>query len=291
MVCDCSTPFRPPSSRQRGDTKIMSEISFFEQVNANFDKAATYTKHSKGMLEQIKVCNSVYHMAFPVEKDDGSIEVIHAGAPSTPPPAADQGRHPLRRTGERGRGHGALGAHDVQVRHRRRAVRRRQGRHQDRSRRNYSEAELERITRRYTSELFRKDFIGPAVDVPAPDYGTGPKEMSWIADTYQALAPGDFNALGCVTGKPIAQGGVRGRTAATGRGVFYAIREACSRRRRHEADGAHARPAPARPRWCRASATSATTRPSSSPNPASSSSGWPSAKARSLLPPASISRS
>ncbi|MEO8277504.1 MAG: Glu/Leu/Phe/Val dehydrogenase dimerization domain-containing protein, partial [Thermoanaerobaculia bacterium] len=56
----------------------MSEIKFFDQVNANFDKAAAYTKHSKGMLEQIKVCNSVYHMAFPVEKDDGSIEVIHA---------------------------------------------------------------------------------------------------------------------------------------------------------------------------------------------------------------------
>ncbi|MEO8276439.1 MAG: Glu/Leu/Phe/Val dehydrogenase, partial [Thermoanaerobaculia bacterium] len=93
-------------------------------------------------------------------------------------------------------------------------------------RRNYSESELERITRRYTFELFRKGFIGPAVDVPAPDYGTGPKEMSWIADTYQALAPHDVNSLGCVTGKPIAQGGVRGRTEATGRGVFFAIREA-----------------------------------------------------------------
>ena len=57
----------------------MSEnLSFFDQVNANFDKAAAYTKHPKGVLEQIKVCNSVYHMAFPVEKDDGSIEVVHA---------------------------------------------------------------------------------------------------------------------------------------------------------------------------------------------------------------------
>ena len=62
--------------------------------------------------------------------------------------------------------------------------------------------------------------------MPAPDYGTGPKEMSWIADTYLALAPQDVNGLGCVTGKPIAQGGVRGRTEATGRGVFFAIREA-----------------------------------------------------------------
>ena len=56
----------------------MSETGFFDQVNLNFDRAAAYTKHDKNLLEQIKVCNSVYHMAFPIEKDDGSIEVIHA---------------------------------------------------------------------------------------------------------------------------------------------------------------------------------------------------------------------
>jgi glutamate dehydrogenase (NAD(P)+) len=95
-------------------------------------------------------------------------------------------------------------------------------------RRNYSEAELERITRRYTYELFRKGFIGPAIDVPAPDYGTSAKEMSWIADTYLALAQHDVNALGCVTGKPVSGGGVRGRTEATGRGVFFGTREACA---------------------------------------------------------------
>ncbi len=92
----------------------------------------------------------------------------------------------------------------------------------------YSVHELERITRRYTYELWRKGFIGPAIDVPAPDYGTGPKEMAWIADTYQALAPNDLNALGCVTGKPIPQGGVRGRKEATGRGCYFGIREACN---------------------------------------------------------------
>jgi glutamate dehydrogenase (NAD(P)+) len=91
---------------------------------------------------------------------------------------------------------------------------------------NYSVDELERITRRYTVELFKKNFIGPSIDVPAPDYGTGPREMAWIADTYQAMSNGDLNALGCVTGKPVGQGGVRGRTAATGRGLYFAVREA-----------------------------------------------------------------
>jgi len=96
------------------------------------------------------------------------------------------------------------------------------------SARDYSEAELERITRRFTFELFKKNFIGPAIDVPAPDFATGPREMAWIADTYATLAPQDINALGCVTAKPVSEGGIEGRVEATGRGLFYGVREVCS---------------------------------------------------------------
>jgi glutamate dehydrogenase (NAD(P)+) len=92
--------------------------------------------------------------------------------------------------------------------------------------RHYSDGELERVTRRYTYELFAKNLIGPGVDVPAPDYGTGQREMAWIVDTYSTLAHGSIDALGCVTGKPVTQGGVRGRTESTGRGVYFALREA-----------------------------------------------------------------
>jgi glutamate dehydrogenase (NAD(P)+) len=93
---------------------------------------------------------------------------------------------------------------------------------------NYTLQEFEQITRRYTSELIKKNFIGPGVDVPAPDYGTGQREMSWIADTYSAFHPGQIDALACVTGKPVSQGGVRGRLEATGRGVFFGLREVCN---------------------------------------------------------------
>ena len=94
--------------------------------------------------------------------------------------------------------------------------------------REYTPYELEKITRRYTAELIKKNFIGPGTDVPAPDYGTGEREMAWILDTYVAMHPGEIDAAGCVTGKPVSQGGVRGRKEATGLGVFYGLNEVCN---------------------------------------------------------------
>ena len=85
--------------------------------------------------------------------------------------------------------------------------------------------ELERITRRFTQELAKRNLVGPSQNVPAPDMGTGELEMAWIADEYRRLNRLDINAAACVTGKPLSHGGVEGRTEATGRGTQYAIRE------------------------------------------------------------------
>ncbi|WP_299846805.1 Glu/Leu/Phe/Val dehydrogenase [uncultured Paracoccus sp.] len=91
--------------------------------------------------------------------------------------------------------------------------------------RQYSEDELERITRRFTYELSRRSLISPSQNVPAPDMGTGEREMAWMADAYKRLHPDDIDARGCVTGKPLSFGGIAGRVEATGRGVQYAIHE------------------------------------------------------------------
>jgi len=85
--------------------------------------------------------------------------------------------------------------------------------------------ELEQITRRFAYELVKRDLIHPSQNVPAPDMGTGEREMSWIADTYQRMNTTDINGRACVTGKPVSNGGIQGRVEATGRGVQYALQE------------------------------------------------------------------
>ncbi|NND82697.1 MAG: Glu/Leu/Phe/Val dehydrogenase [Gammaproteobacteria bacterium] len=85
--------------------------------------------------------------------------------------------------------------------------------------------ELERITRRFTQELAKRSLISQSQNVPAPDMGTGEREMAWIADEYKRLNPSELNPWACVTGKPANKGGIRGRVEATGRGVQYALNE------------------------------------------------------------------
>ncbi len=204
------------------------KVSFYKQVNQYFDKASAFTRHEPGLLRQIKICNSVYHMTFPVKRDNGKIEAIHAW----------RAEHSHHRLPVKGGIRYSLDVNEDEVMALAALMTykcsivsvpfggAKGGIKIDR--RNYSEAELERITRRYAFEMTKKGFLGPGVDVPAPDYGTGQKEMAWIADTYRAITTEALEAPACVTGKPISQGGVQGRVEATGRGVFFGIREACS---------------------------------------------------------------
>ena len=206
----------------------MSAISFFDQVNRSFDIAAAFTSHSQPLLDTIKQCNSVYHVTFPIKRDDGTIESIQAWRVEHShhkQPTKGGIRYSRAVNQDEVMALAALMSYkcaivDVPFGGAKGGL--------CLDRRRFSVAELERVTRRYTFELVKKNFIGPGIDVPAPDFGTGPREMSWIADTYLALEPGELNALGCVTGKPVAQGGIRGRNEATGLGVFYGLREACS---------------------------------------------------------------
>jgi glutamate dehydrogenase (NAD(P)+) len=204
----------------------MSDYQFFAQVNKAFDKAAKHSRFDKGLLQQIKICNTVYHVTFPLRRDDGSIEVIQGWR-------VEHSHHKLPTKGgirfsttvneDETMALAALMTYkcavvDVPFGGAKGGIKI--------DKNNFSDAEIERITRRYTFELIKKDFIGPGSDVPAPDYGTGAREMGWILDTYRQLS-NDINSEGCVTGKPISQGGIRGRTEATGRGVFFGVREAC----------------------------------------------------------------
>jgi glutamate dehydrogenase (NAD(P)+) len=205
-----------------------NETGFLDEVLRMFDRAASLTGHPRGLLQQIKMCNSVYAMEFPLERDDGSIATICAWR-------AEHSQHKLPTKG--GIRYAAnvtedevkalatlmtfkCAIVDVPFGGAKGGIRI--------STRDYSDRELQRVTRRYTYELVRKKFIGPGIDVPAPDYGTSSREMAWILDTYNSLTHDELNALACVTGKPVGQGGIRGRTEATGLGVFYGIREACS---------------------------------------------------------------
>ncbi|MGB5350667.1 MAG: Glu/Leu/Phe/Val dehydrogenase dimerization domain-containing protein, partial [Polyangiales bacterium] len=197
--------------------------NFFDDVNQYFDAACLHTEVPPDILDQIRACNAVYRLRFPVRRDDGTIVVVEGYR-------AEHSHHRLPTKGgiryslDVSQSEvmalsalmtykcavvdvpfgGAKGGVCVDPR-------------------SESSSFLERVTRRYTSELIRKRFIGPDVDVPAPDVGTGEREMGWIYDTYKSLGPDTLNALACVTGKATTVHGVDGRREATGLGAIIAL--------------------------------------------------------------------
>lgn len=200
-------------------------ISFTANVNRMVDRALQYLDLSPGLAEQIKACNSVLEVQFPVLMDDGSHRVFRGWrAVHSDHLLPVKGGIRYSETVDQdeivalaalmsykcaivsvpfggSKGGVRLNPHD------------------------FSKDELERVTRRFARELITKGYINPGTNVPAPDMGTGPQVMAWIADTYRSVNPDDLNALACVTGKPVSYGGVEGREEATGRGVQYALRE------------------------------------------------------------------
>lgn len=204
------------------------EYSLFDDVCSFVDEAAKYLDIHPGLLDQIKACNSIYKFNFPLRNGDGTYEVITGYR-------IQHSQHKLPVKGgiryssfvdeEEVKGLAALMTYkcalvNVPFGGAKGGV--------NIDPLKYDVNQLERITRRYTAELIKKKFIGPAIDVPAPDYGTGAREMAWIVDTFEAFNPEVINAKGCVTGKPLSQHGIDGRTEATGQGVFFGIREAVS---------------------------------------------------------------
>ncbi len=197
---------------------------FLDTVLHYYDKAAEHTGLSSGLLERIRHCNSTYKVIFPVEVDGEihNIEGIRVQHSMHKLPTKGGIRYSNEVSEDEVKAlatlmtfkcavvnvpfGGAKGGVKIDPR-------------------QSTPEFLEKVTRRFATELIKKNLIGPAVDVPAPDYGTGGREMGWIADTYMTFKYGDTNAQGCVTGKPVGIGGIRGRTEATGLGVFFGLRE------------------------------------------------------------------
>ncbi len=198
--------------------------TFLESVDLCFNKAADALKLPKGLARQIRTCNAICEMKFGVELEGGY--EIFTGWRATHSEHALPAKGGLRYAPFVDQQEvealaalmtykcaivnvpyaGSKGALKINPK-------------------KYSIDELEHITRRFAQELDKRGLLGPGLNVPAPDMGTGQRMMSWIADEYQQLHPSDINARGCVTGKPVHFGGVAGRIEATGRGVQYGLQE------------------------------------------------------------------
>ena len=202
--------------------KMGSNNLFIKSVSKMFDNAIKTLDVEKGLANQIKSCNSTHTIRFGVKLSEGikvftgwravhseHLEPVKGGIRYSPAVSASEVEAmAMLMTFKNavidvpfGGSKGGLKINPSK----------------------YSQEDLEKITRRFTEELVKRGLISPSLNVPAPDMGTGKKEMAWIADEYKRLNPHDINAYACVTGKPENMGGVDGRTEATGRGLFYAL--------------------------------------------------------------------
>ncbi len=200
------------------------EPTFRESVDLMFNRAAALMDLSPGLEEKIRVCNSTYTVRFGV-KLRGKIHTftgyrsVHSEHME---PVKGGIRYSLGVSQDEVEALAALMTYKCAL------VETPFGGSKGGlciDPREYEEDELERITRRFAYELAKRDLIDPAQNVPAPDMGTGEREMAWIADQYARMNTTDINARACVTGKPPHAGGIQGRVEATGRGVQYALQE------------------------------------------------------------------
>ena len=201
-----------------------TDTSFLENVNLCFDRATAALDLTEGLAEQIRACNAVCEVKFGVELR-GGYEVFtgwRATHSEHALPVKGGIRYATFADQQEVEALAALMTYKCAI------VNVPYGGSKGALKidpKKYTLEELEHVTRRFTQELDKRGFIGPGLNVPAPDMGTGQRMMSWMADEYQKLHPNDINARGCVTGKPVHFGGIQGRVEATGRGVQYGLRE------------------------------------------------------------------
>lgn len=204
--------------------KVPTEVSFRESVDLMFRRATALMDLSPGLEEKIRVCNSTYTVRFGVRLR-GKIETftgyrsVHSEHME---PVKGGIRYSLGVSQDEVEALAALMTYKCAL------VETPFGGSKGGlciDPREWDDHELEQITRRFAYELIKRDLINPAQNVPAPDMGTGEREMAWIADQYARMNTTDINAKACVTGKPPHAGGIQGRVEATGRGVQYALRE------------------------------------------------------------------
>ena len=203
---------------------LLAEPSFRDSVDLMFNRAAALMDLSPGLEEKIRVCNATYTVRFGVRLR-GKIETftgyrsVHSEHME---PVKGGIRYALAVNQDEVEALAALMTYKCAL------VEAPFGGSKGGlciDPRAWDEHEMEQITRRFAFELAKRDLIHPAQNVPAPDMGTGEREMAWIADQYARMNTADINARACVTGKPLNAGGIQGRVEATGRGVQYALRE------------------------------------------------------------------